>query len=214
MASEIIFVRHGQSEGNIRHLFYGHTDGSLTALGLRQAELVADYLAGTKIDAVYSSDLLRARQTAAPTLLAHGLTLRPTRALREIYAGEWENRAFEELRTRFPESYGDVWLHNIGLAAPDGGESVAALEARVIDFVRETASQSDGKTLAFFTHATPIRAFFNRAYGRTLAEMKDLPWATNASVSRVRYENGGFTVLSYSEDGYLGDTGTALPRSV
>ena len=75
MKTTVVLVRHGQSQGNLKDLFLGHTDLPLTPLGLSQAALASVYLDRYKFDAIVSSDLTRAMQTAAPTAARQGLTI-------------------------------------------------------------------------------------------------------------------------------------------
>ena len=85
---------------------------------------------------------------------------------------------------------------------------------RVFPAINSIAKQNDGKNVAIFTHATVIRVFFNYAYGNKIEGMKNLPWATNCSVSSVKYDNGKFSVIEYSRDDFLGDSKTYLPPNV
>lgn len=213
MSCRIIFVRHGQSIGNLNNVYLGHTDLDLSPLGLKQAEYVGEYLSKRKIDMIYCSDLKRAYQTALP--LANLKNIKPikTQALREIFAGKWENRLFSDLEEVFFETYG-LWLSNIGLSCPDDGESVAMLQKRIIAEVERIAKENEGKTVAVFTHATPIRTFFAFIRGMELNEIKDIPWATNTSVSEVEYNDGKFTEICYSRDEFLGNITTAFPNNV
>ncbi len=213
MSCKLVFIRHGQSIGNLTETFLGHTDHDLSELGHRQAERTAEYLKDIHIDCVYSSDLSRAYGTCEAYLRLSGHTAVKSDRLREIYVGLWEGKSFEALKTEFKDSY-SVWLNDIGSAKPEGGETVAEFQRRVLDCVTEIAENNDGKTVAIFTHATVIRAFFNYAYGKALDEMKNLKWASNASVSTALFDNGKFTTESYSTDGFLSDLKTALPTNV
>jgi probable phosphoglycerate mutase len=65
--TEIILARHGQTEWNVEEVFRGRIDVELNQTGLKQAELLAKYLSGQKIEAVYSSPLKRALKTASST---------------------------------------------------------------------------------------------------------------------------------------------------
>ena len=107
--TKMIFVRHGQSEANLAEIFAGHTDIPLTDLGKRQAENTAQFLKDYPIDVIYSSDLLRAMQTAEPTARMHGMEILPDERLREIYAGEWEGVTFAALMEKYPTEFGEVW---------------------------------------------------------------------------------------------------------
>ncbi len=207
------FIRHGQSLGNQLGVFLGHTDLDLSELGYRQAACTAQYLKDIKIDKVYSSDLLRAYNTCGEYLKVTGKEAEKTTELREIFVGQWENQPFEYLQEHFKQSYG-IWLSDLGSARPEDGESIAELEQRIVRFCERVAKENDGKTVALFTHATVIRAFFNYAYGRPLKEIQNLHWVTNASVSSVVYCDGKFTVSEYGTDGFLSGLKTELPTNV
>ena len=213
MSCTLYFIRHGQSLGNMKKTFLGHTDLDLSDLGYRQAECTAKYLNNISIDTVYSSDLLRAYNTCNEYLKLSGKTAVKDQKLREIYAGDWEGKTFDELQIKFKDSY-NVWLTDIGNSRPDGGESVKELSERVVSCITEIAKENEGKTVAIFTHATVIRSFFNFAYGNSIAEMKDLPWSTNASVSVARFDNGKFKVLEHSIDAHLTEYKSGFPANV
>lgn len=213
MACRLIFVRHGQSLGNKVRSFLGHTDLDLSPLGYAQAELTGKYLKDRQIDVIYSSDLIRAYHTSLPLSRYINITPVKNERLREIYAGEWENQLFDVLLTKRYDTYG-IWKENIGFAVPDGGESVWDLRNRIIKIVTEIAEENDGKTVAIFTHATPIRTFFSFVRGLSREEIKEIPWASNASVSEAVYENGKFSEISYSIDDFLGEISSTLPKSV
>src|ERR671920_988022 len=94
--TRVLLVRHGQSQGNAERRFGGHSPTPLSELGRRQAEATANALAAEGVTAIYSSDLLRAIQTAEPLARATGLEIRQTAALRERSVGLMEGLTFEE----------------------------------------------------------------------------------------------------------------------
>ncbi len=211
--THVYLIRHGESAGNARDAFLGHTDLDLTALGKAQAEQTADYLRLMKVDAVYASDLLRAYHTAQATASRLGLPIIKDERLREIYCGEWEDVPFSVLAEKYKESYG-VWCNNIGLAKTDGGESVLELQNRVVAAATEIAQKNEGKTVLIFTHATPIRCFAGYCEGKDMENLKEIPWASNASVTHAVYKEGKFTLVEYSKDDFLGKMATRLPDNV
>lgn len=209
MACKIILVRHGQSEGNSKSVFCGHHDLDLTKLGYKQAERTCDYLKNRKIDKIYSSDLLRAYNTSLPLSKALGLEVIKTEGMREIFAGDWEGQSVSTLTSKFAENF-NTWMYNIGLSRPQNGESVLELQARIKNELTRLALENDGKTIAVFTHATPIRVLFAAIRGAKPEEIKDIPWASNASVSEVVFDNGVFSELAYSIDDFMGDMVTYI----
>lgn len=205
MSCRLLFIRHGQSIGNLNNVFLGHTDLDLSPLGYRQAEAVAEYLKTENVDVIYSSDLLRAFNTSVPFSKAVGLTQIKSKNLREIFAGDWENQKFDDIIKIYGKSY-NIWLNDIGNAFPDNGESVKQLCERIYLEIKRIATENDGKTVAIFTHATPIRAFFTYINGGSAAEMINLNWPLNASLSEAVFENDTFKEVRYSFCEYLGDS--------
>ena len=202
--THIYLIRHGQSEGNLYDLFLGHMDMDLTELGKKQAEKVTSYFKDVEVDAIFSSDLLRAYHTACPLAKLKNLPIIKCPNMREIFAGEWEGKVFSDIRKNSP--MGDIWWNDTGNARPDGGESVAELQQRILAEVSRLARENEGKTICIFTHFTPIYALKTAWAGVPCSEMKNMPKPSNASVTHVVYENGEFRELvEYANNAYLGD---------
>jgi len=213
--TRLLFIRHGQSLSNLDGSFTGSTNVALTDLGLRQAEAAASYIVSAySVDAVYASDLQRAFNTGKAVADRLGLPVYPHQGLREIFAGEGEGQPFIYLTAAYPETFAGVWRHDIGNSVCDGGESVAQLQQRVSAAVREIAQANDGKTVVIATHATPIRVMECLSQGKTLSQMKDIPWVANASVTEIHYEDGVFTEIVSSYDKHLGSMVSNLPSNV
>lgn len=206
-------VRHGQSEGNLRNEFIGHGNARLTELGRAQAQKTGEYLSSVQFDCAFGSDLLRAFETGEIILKNRDIELIPDKMLREIHAGEWEGKTFSELEQTFSHSYG-VWKTNIGLAEPEGGETVHALFERVTAEVSRLSEIYHDKTILIATHATPIRCVMTLAMGLTYDEMRRVPWSPNSSVTIVGVENGKFTLISEPTADHLGEIATFLPSNV
>ncbi len=210
--TRVIMVRHGESLGNAEGFFAGQTDIPLTPLGQQQAERTAEYLRDRKIDRIYSSDLIRSMQTAAPTARMHGLEIIPEVGLREIFAGEWEHMPYAEIFERYPQSRG-IWKDHVGLACPDGGESVAHVAQRVKETVDRLVAENAGKCIALFTHALPIRSMGCFWQGIPITEMERLPWSTNASVSEAEYfSDGRVEMICYGYNAHQAGMETGFPK--
>ncbi len=185
--TRIITVRHGQSEANAQQRFAGHSDFDLTSLGHEQARLAAKYLVKCqKVDRIYSSDLLRAHNTAVPFAREYGVQINDTAELRELYAGAWEGLEL----TRIAELYTDdliCWRDRFSDARCTEGESVAELYARIVSAVKKIAKENDGKTLLLATHATPIRAIECNARGFDATHMHEIPFVRNSAISVFEY---------------------------
>ncbi|MBR2908260.1 MAG: histidine phosphatase family protein [Clostridia bacterium] len=212
--TRFILVRHGQSQANAEERFAGHYDAPLTEHGHAQARATAQYVVGHyKIDAIYSSDLLRAYHTGKPAADLLGIEIIPDEGLREIFEGEWSGKKFLDLPIDHPEDF-YVWRTDIGHARCTGGESTAELLVRVRAALERIAGENDGRTVLITTHATPIRVMQTFAEKGSLEEMQNVPWVTNASVSELLYDNGEWRFTRVSYDEHLGELKVAPPRNV
>ena len=205
----IYMIRHGESQANEINAFLGHGDLDLTALGEKQAELTAEYLSSIPVDKIYSSDLKRAYRTAQVTAKLRGMDIEKDERLREIDAGEWDKVPFHDILKKDTERF-TQWLNDIGNACPVGGESVEHLSDRILCAITDICEKNEGKVVFIFSHATPVRAMAGVALGKNLDELHEVPWSTNASVTKFSYEKGKFTLLEYSHDEHMGDLVTAL----
>ncbi len=198
--TQLIFVRHGESEANRAQTFAGWTNARLTERGYAQAERTAEFLKNYPITAAYASDLSRAYETACRIALPHGITVEKDPAFREVYAGKWEGLTYEDIRRDYWGDY-EVWLNRIGLAHCTGGESFAELAERVRGGIVRILERHQGESVLIGTHATPIRTMECVIRGVSFANANEIPWRANASVTIVEVENGKaeFTLVGYNE---------------
>ena len=215
MKTKIIMIRHGQSQANAESRFAGHSDFDLTDLGRQQAKCAADYLrkCGIVPDVIYSSDLKRAHNTALPIAEEFGLPINDTEGLREIFAGDWEGRLFDEIKEEYPDLFG-CWFGDNGNCRCPNGESVAELGQRVFECLAEIGEENRDLTVAVATHATPIRALQAITTYGSVSEIKKVPWVSNASVSTVIYDKGTFTFEESGYDKHLIGLTTELPKDI
>ncbi|MBQ8276141.1 MAG: histidine phosphatase family protein [Clostridia bacterium] len=211
--TRIIAVRHAQSEGNLAHFCCGHTDISLTPMGMRQAEETARFLDAYPIDRIYSSDLLRVVMTARPTAERRGMEIIRDIGLREINVGDWEGMPHSELDRCDPAR--EAWHHDFVNAACPGGESVRELFARIRLAFRRLAEENDGRTIALFTHATPVRSMLTEWRGQPIEAINQTPWPGNASVTVVDYlDDGSYRLVLAAHDEHLVQAGVSDAKSL
>lgn len=201
--TELLFIRHGYSEGNKGHCFSGQRDFPLDEAGRLQAQEVAAYLQSAyRIDAIYASDLCRAVDTVKPLAEALSLPIHTTAALREVDVGLWEGVLREEVERRYPEAYA-LYLTSPGLVRFDGGESFAEMRARALCAIRKIVAENEGKTVAIATHGGVIRVLRTLWESIPLERMAEIPQVPNASVTVVRYEGETATELMAGFCGHL-----------
>jgi broad specificity phosphatase PhoE len=189
----ILSARHGQSDWNQDKRWQGHADRPLTQRGREQAEALADRLAHIELDAVYSSDLQRARDTAAVVADSQGLELRQLPDLREVDVGSWSGLTRDEAEEHFPEGFAR-WRD--GHPGWKDGETYEAMTDRVLRAVNEIAAEHEGGRVLVVSHGGPIRAMHAAALGLDVHAYRRLrPVEPNARLSAVCFVDGKLTEL-------------------
>jgi probable phosphoglycerate mutase len=167
-----------------------------------QAKITADYiLKNYKIDAIYSSDLIRAIDTARPIAVALGLPIKTDSRLREIYAGEWQGMLFSDVSVRYAEEY-EEYKRSAGLKRTHGGESLLDVLGRTYEAVLDIIRENEGKTILVSSHNGPIKALTAPFLNIELPETQSV---SNNSVTEVLCDNGKYEVIKLGYDGHLGE---------
>ena len=152
----LILARHGETDWNRDGIWQGHGDPPLNDLGRRQAAELAERLADVVIDALYSSDLRRAYETAEIIGRAKGLDITAEPDLREMDVGSWSGLTSEEIATRFPE----MTYHD--------GEEREAFDTRAVGVLYRIAGAHEGRRVLVVTHGGVVRAFERSLLGEPL----------------------------------------------
>ena len=162
----ILLARHGETDWNSERRWQGHANQPLNKAGRAQAQELAASLAETGIDAVYSSDLLRAHETARIVADRLGLPVEVDAGLREVDVGDWAGRVHSEIEGIDPEGF-QRW--QAGGKGWNGGESYEQMGERVVASVLRIAARHPGDTLLIVTHGGSIRACRATAAGLAYA---------------------------------------------
>ncbi|MEX0974935.1 MAG: histidine phosphatase family protein [Bacillota bacterium] len=154
-------IRHGETEANRGGIFQGHMDVPLSDKGRKQAELVAKALQDIHFDAVYTSDLSRAAETARAIMKYHDCSLIADRRLRELHGGELQGLTQKQVSLNYPEFDRAFSADRYNTRRP-GGESFADLDQRVArameDIQHWHADRPGGATVAVVSHGGAIRS--------------------------------------------------------
>lgn len=162
--SRLLLVRHGETELNSAQRYWGRTDVKLSAAGLRQVERLRDLLAAEKIDAVYSSQLSRARVTAETIISGHSLEIVTCPELQEVNFGKLEGLTFAEVSQLYPEVT-RLWIErDPGLRYPDG-ESIREFNRRVSQFLSRLEKHTPEETLLVVAHSGSLRVLICHLLG-------------------------------------------------
>ncbi len=203
--TELLFIRHGETDWNRQQRFQGQIDVPLNATGRAQAELLATRLAAERYDAFFTSDLQRARETAAPLASAWSQQPVVVPGLREQSFGVWEGLDVPTIKDRHGAMWQD-WLQHHGDFALPGGESLRQFHTRVLSAVQEIARAADGQRLAIVTHGGVLDMLWRSAHGLSLDGLRacEIP---NTGLNRLRWVQcegkGTLHIDSWADDAHL-----------
>jgi broad specificity phosphatase PhoE len=185
----ILLVRHGETDWNRDGRVQGQSDPPLNDLGREQAHALAGTLAGEQVDAIYASDLRRARETAEILAGELGLPVVVDAGLRELDFGRWEGHTIAELEALCPDAV-ERWQTG-GENAWDGGETREEMAERVRAAVQRLASIHAGGQILLVAHGGPVRVLLMDAEGLAFPEQRrEFRRIANCDLSRIAVENG------------------------
>ena len=189
--TEVLIVRHGQTQWNIRGIRKGHLDSELTEKGIAQAKALAQRLARERFAALYSSDLGRAVQTAGiiAGVTRHSIITDPR--LRERHLGIFQGLSGEEIKEKFPEEYRrhrSLGPHYV----ITGGESALQQVERNVACLSELGEKHVGEAIVVVTHGGVVSGLFRH----TLSIPFDAP-------RRFEFVNAGLNVFAYEEGHWM-----------
>lgn len=201
--TELILIRHGETDWNRQLRFQGHIDIGLNDVGLEQARRVGQRLAREQAHRIYASDLLRARQTAEPVGSNLRLEVVGDAALREQSFGQMEGLTVDEIKSNHPQAW-DGWLRFDEDYCMPEGETTRQFHARVMDALNRLAQAHAGETLVVVTHGGVLDMVYRtaRSLGLNGPRQSDIP---NAGINRVKIREGGVDILGWADVAHLAD---------
>ncbi len=199
--TQIIIVRHGQTEWNIKGIRQGHLDSRLTPRGVTQAKALATRLAREKFSALYSSDLGRALETAQEIASVTGHQIITDARLRERHLGVFQGLNADEISEKYPEER--RLLRTIGPAyVIPGGESMYQQVERNIAFLNELAEKHPEETLVVVTHGGVVSGFFRHTLSIPLEAPRRFEFV-NAGLNVFAREDGNWMLLTWGDVSHL-----------
>lgn len=189
-ATHLYLIRHGQSEGNAEGRFGGHGTTPLSEHGRQQAERTAKVLAKEGIHAIYSSDLLRAVQTAEPLAQILNLPINMREAFRERNVGVLEGLTFDESKQAYPSDYYALINRNIHHVITEG-ESYRQLLKRITTELRNILREHQRQRVAIFSHTGAICFMTLHLLGAIHRNTRQTPWLITSNCGVNRFEIRG-----------------------
>lgn len=207
--TELILIRHGETDWNRELRFQGHVDVPLNATGHEQARRLAERLAAERpvVDHLVCSDLIRTRETATPSLQVYfpeqAIDTLTDPALREQSFGIVDGLRVDDIKADHADAW-ERWLRFEADYGMPGGETTRQFHARVMDALRRIAQQHAGRTVMVVTHGGVLDMVWRTARGTGLdgPRQSDIP---NAGLNRVRLDGDTVEILQWADTRHLAD---------
>ncbi len=206
--TEIILIRHGETEWNAVKRLQGHLDIALNAEGERQAAALGRALLNEHLDVVVSSDLQRARQTAQAIAMPRGMEIELDSGLRERCYGAFEGVLYSDIAGRFPEAYAAWQAREIDARFPEGerkAETLREFYERAVSTIIRLASHYQNRKIALVTHGGVLECAYRAATGVGLLSPRDFD-IFNASINRIVCNGAELQVAEWSNVMHLTQT--------
>lgn len=209
--TRILAIRHGETAWNVDTRIQGQLDIGLNDLGRRQARQAAMQLADEALDAIYSSDLQRAHDTAQALAQRSGLTVQADAGLRERRFGVFEGKTFAEIDAQHPELALRWKRREPDFGAP-GGETLIEFYERCVTTATRLAAAHAGQTIALVTHGGVLDCLY-RAATRVALNAPRTWQIGNTSINRLLWTDDGFTLVGWGDTQHLEQLNAVLDEA-
>jgi 2,3-bisphosphoglycerate-dependent phosphoglycerate mutase len=206
---ELILVRHGVTTFNMEKRFQGQLDTPLSDLGHEQAAMTADALAGEPVSSIYTSDLLRAQQTAYPIAENLGLPLLAEISLRERHFGQFQGKTHAELASNVPGEFAKWQARDLDFDfGGDGGETLSRFYRRVelafAAIIKRSIAQTAGplNAVLIVTHGGVLNMAHHLATQTPLDQPREHA-IDNCSINRIGWDGRRFHLVSWGNVDHL-----------
>ncbi len=201
LTTSIYLVRHGQTAWNKEEIFRGRTDIPLDETGLKQAELAGDYLKEVRIDAIYSSPLSRARQTAQKIAQLHHLEVIPLEGMIDLSFGNWEGQPHQKIQENDPETY-RMWREKPHLVRLPGGETLDEVTARSMAAMEEVVRKHSGRNAVLVSHRVICKVLICAILGLDNSHFWQIAQDTTA-INLIQFRRGIYILSLMNETCHL-----------
>ena len=197
---EIILARHGDTEWNVAEVFRGRIDVELNETGVKQAELLAEYLGNLKIEAVYSSPLKRAVRTAEMIASYHQLDVEISPGLIDFNYGEWQGLPHREVKDKCKELYAQ-WIKDPHKVKMPAGESLDDVSKRAVDVVDKIVAEYK-ETVVLVSHRVVNKVLICALQGLDNSHFWNIKQDT-CGITTFTYEDGRFILTEHNNTSFL-----------
>ncbi|HEV7618750.1 MAG TPA: histidine phosphatase family protein [Burkholderiaceae bacterium] len=203
--TEILLIRHGETDWNVEKRLQGHVDIALNAEGKRQATALGRVLLDEPLDVIIASDLQRAVQTAQAIAASRGMAVHIEPALRERCYGALEGLRYSDINERYPDAYAAWCARDIDARYPMGrnnAETLREFSQRAIGVIKRLATVHDNKKIAVVTHGGVLECVYRAASGVGLLPRRDFP-IFNASINRIMWNATAMQISRWGDVAHL-----------
>jgi probable phosphoglycerate mutase len=203
--TEILLIRHGETTWNASRRLQGHIDIPLSPVGERQAAALGRGLIGEPLDAVFSSDLQRAQQTAEAIAAPRGMSVQFDPALRERCYGAFEGMLHAEVGEQYPTAYAAWQERDIDARFPAGeriAETLREFSQRCVEAIARAVRGKNYRKVALVTHGGVLECAYRAAQGRGYEHVRDFE-IFNAGVNRFHWDGNALRLLHWGDVSHL-----------
>jgi len=199
--TKIILARHGETDWNVSEIFRGRRDVGLNEMGIKQAELLGNYLKDLRIESVYSSPLKRALDTARSIAKHHGLDVNIAPSLTDFKYGVWEGLTHQEVGNKYRRLH-ERWLKKPHLVNMPEGESLGEVRERARSVVNRMMSEHSG-TVVLVSHRVVNKVIICSMLGLDDSHFWDIKQDLGG-ITVFEYDGGRFKLIKHNDTSYLG----------
>lgn len=200
MVKEIILVRHGETDWNLKEVFRGTIDIDLNETGLREAELLGKYLSNINIGSIYSSPLRRALKTAELIACHHKLAVEIAPELRDLDFGKWQGLTHQEVIDKYKKDY-DMWVKRPELVKIPSGESLDEARERSLNLIYRVILGKEDR-IVIVSHRVIIKIIICALLGLDNSHFWNIKVDT-CGITNFGYENDRFILIKHNDTSFL-----------
>ena len=200
----LYLIRHGQTEFSRENRFCGSSDPPLTPAGHAMSDAFAKAYASTAWEAIYTSPLLRSRQTAEALVRLTGVTPIIEDGLKEIAYGEWEGLAVDEVKAQWPDAYA-YWADDVASRGAPGGETAFHVAARAMRVVEAIRTRHASGNVLIVSHKATLRIFTCALLGLDVRLFRERIAQPVAAVTMFVLANGTAQLATLGDRAHLSD---------
>jgi len=198
--TEITLIRHGETEWNVGEVFRGRIDIELNETGIKQAELLAEYLSKAKVDAIYSSSLKRALKTAEIIARYHKLDVDIAPGLIDFNYGKWQGLSHQEVKDKYKELYRE-WINRPDRVKMPAGESLESVRKRARGVVNDVIARYK-ETVVLVSHRVVNKVLICALLGLDDSHFWNIK-QDMCGITTFTYENERFILTKHNDTSYL-----------